>query len=460
MKRHRKSPKLICGYRGGYKPLERRAIEKGLRSGEVLGVVSTNALELGIDIGQLDACVMVGYPGNVASTWQQAGRAGRKVGVSAAVMVASSAPLDQYIVNHPSYFFEKPPESGIINPNNLVILMSHLKCAAFELPFEADEKFGLDATIELLEYLEEHHVLQRQDERFYWTSEIYPAQEVSLRSATTENVVIVDTTTKDHNVVGEMDLFTAPILLHEQAIYIHQSRQYHVDTLDWARKKAYVRQVDVDYYTDAEVKTDLKVLDIFEEGHYPSTRKAHGEISVTTTPTQFKKIKFNTHENVGFGRILLPELEMHTSAYQWQINTPVEEAVKEEGLDFAAGIKGLGNVMGTLAPLYVLCDPRDIRAIPMLKSPFHKETALFMYDSYPGGVGLSEKLYELHEDLLAAAKELILSCPCEAGCRSCVGPVLEVGALGKQSTIKILEIGLSEKIIEKTDEPEFCDVRT
>ena len=443
MRRHRKNPDLIRGYRGGYLPLERREIERGLRSGKILGVVSTNALELGIDIGQLDACVMVGYPGTVASTWQQAGRAGRRAGVSAAILVASSAPLDQYIINHPEYFFERPPESGIVNPNNLVILMSHVKCAAFELPFEADERFGIDGTIELLEYLEEHDVLHRQNGRFYWTSEVYPAEEVSLRSASPENFVVVDTTNNSARVIGEVDLYTAPLLIHEEAIYIHQSQQYHVDKLDWERRKAYVHQVDVDYYTDAEVKTDIKVLEVFEKAPVARGNKAHGEVSVTTTPTMFKKIKFHTHENVGYGTIKLPELELHTTSYMWQIADEVEDTVKREELDFGAGMKGLANVMGTVAPIYVMCDPKDIRSIAMLRSPFHRQPTLFIYDSYPGGVGFSEKLYELHGTLLRAAYDLVRECSCEAGCPSCVGPVLEVGEKGKASTLRILELGLS-----------------
>jgi len=450
MKKHRKSPKMIRGYRGGYLPLQRREIERGLRTGNVLGVVSTNALELGIDIGQLDTCIMVGYPGNIASTWQQAGRAGRRAGISLAILVSSSAPLDQYIINHPEYFFEKPPETGNINPNNLIILMSHIKCAAFELPFEEGEKFGIDATSELLEYLEEHHVLHRQDGRYYWTSEVYPAEEVSLRSATPENFVIVDTSEKDHKVIGEMDLFAAQVMIHDEAIYIHESQQYHVDKMDWERRKAYVKQVDVDYYTDAEVKTDIKVLEVFEKTEQVNSQLAHGEISVTTTPTVYKKIKFHTHENVGFGKIELPELELQTTSYMWKIKDAVEAEVKQAELDFAAGMKGLGNVIGTVAPIYIMCDPKDIRAIPMLKSPFHNQPTLFIYDCYPGGVGFSERLYEIHYLLLQSARDLIQKCACEAGCPSCVGPVLEVGELGKKSTIKLIEIGMRDTIVEKT----------
>lgn len=446
MPRSRKPSGKIKGYRGGYLPLERREIEKGLRDGSILGVVSTNALELGIDIGQLDACIMVGYPGTVASTWQQAGRAGRRADVSIAILVASSAPLDQYIINHPDYFFGKPPESGIVNPNNLMILMNHMKCAAFELPFEATEKFGVDATIELLEYLEEKHVLHRQNGRFYWTSEVYPAEEVSLRSASSENFVIVDNTHPDPKVIGEIDLYAAPLLLHDEAIYIHQSQQYHVDKLDWDRKKAYVHEVNVDYYTDAQEKTDLKVLEIFEKETAPGGNRAFGEVTVNTTPTMFKKIKFNTHENVGFGKINLPELEMHTTSYMWQIGDPVEAEIQMRNLNFGDGMKGLSNVMKSVAPLFIMCDPKDIHSTAMLKSPFHEQATLYIYDGYPGGIGLSEKLFEIHDRLLLSAKELIRNCTCENGCPSCVGPVLEVGDLGKKSTMAILELGIGAKV--------------
>ncbi len=442
MIRQRKPADLIRGYRSGYLPRERREIESGLRSGGVRGVVSTNALELGIDIGRLDCCIMVGYPGTVSSTWQQAGRAGRKSGVSAALLVASSHPLDQYIVNHPDYFFKQSPEKGVINPDNLVILMSHVKCAAFELPFEDDERFGIDATGELLEYLEGHGVLHRQDGRFHWTSETYPAEEVSLRSAGTDNVVIIDTTTPDAKVIGEMDLFSAPLLLHPEAIYVHQGRQCHVDKLDWERRKAYVRRVEVDYYTDAEVKTDIKLLDIFNEKRQGAAVRAHGEVSVTTTPTQYKKIKFGSHENIGYGRINLPELEMHTTAYMWRLEESIEAGLKREGLDFASGMKGLGAVLGTVAALYVMCDPQDIRAVPMLKSPFHRRATIFIYECYPGGVGFSEKLYEMHGELLEAARGLVRACPCEAGCPSCVGPAMELGPSGKLSTLRIIEMGM------------------
>ncbi|HDK35523.1 MAG TPA: DEAD/DEAH box helicase [Bacteroidetes bacterium] len=441
MRKAHKSPDLIRGYRGGYLPKQRREIEKGLREGKIWGVASTNALELGIDIGQLDICIMAGYPGTIASTWQQAGRAGRRQGLSAALLVASSAPMDQYIINHPNYFFEKPPESGIIDPNNLVILMSHLKCAAFELPFKKDEKFGPNVVVEILEYLEENGVLHREEDRFYWTSEIYPAEEVSLRSASPENFVIIDTT-RENRVIGEMDLFSAAMLLHDEAIYIHESRQYHVDRLDWDRRKAYVRKVDTDYYTDAQLKTNIKVLDVTDRKTTAAGEKAWGEVSVTTVPTMFKKIKFHTHENLGWGKIELPELEMHTTSYWWIFPQRYEVLLREEGLDFGEGLYGISNVLANVAPLYIMSDPKDIRSVPMVRDPFNKRPAVYIYDNYPGGVGFSEKLFEIHAQLVQAAYDVIRKCPCESGCPSCVGPMLEIGEKGKVSALQILEFEL------------------
>ena len=443
MRRFKKSPRLIRGYRGGYLPRQRKEIQEGLRRGEIWGVVSTNALELGIDIGQLDVCVMAGYPGTIASTWQQAGRAGRHRGVSAAILVASSSPIDQYVINHPDYFFRKPPETGIIDPDNLIILMSHLKCAAFELPFKEEEKFGPNPVREILEYLEENAVLHREDGQFFWTSEIYPAEEVSLRSASPENFVIIDTT-RENTVIGEMDLFSAPLLLHDDAIYIHESRQYHVDKLDWERRKAYVHEVDTDYYTDAQLKTDIKVLEVAAQKTTAAGEKAWGEVSVTTVPTMFKKIKFHTHENLGWGKIELPELEMHTTSYWWIFPQGYEALLREVGLDFGEGLHGLSNVLGNVAPIYIMSDPKDIRTVPLVRDPFNKRPTVYIYDNYPGGVGFSEKLFEIHTQLVQASYDLIKNCPCESGCPSCVGPVMEIGTTGKQSALRILEFELGK----------------
>jgi len=438
MKSLKKSSLLIRGYRGGYLPNQRRKIEQGLRNGEILAVVSTNALELGIDIGQLSAVLMAGYPGTIASTWQQAGRAGRSRSLSCAVLVATSAPIDQYIMNHPEYFFEKSPETGVIDPNNLIILLSHLKCAAFELPFKEGEQFGIDATDELLKYLEEHNVLHKSGEQYHWSTETYPAEEISLRSAAPDNVVIIDKTERER-VVGEVDLFSAPILVHDEAIYIHESIQYHVHKLDWARRKAYVKRVNVDYYTDAQTKTDIRVIEEFESESIPGGKKAHGEVSVTTIATLYKKIKFNTHENVGSGKIHLPEMSMHTTSYWWELDDNSIEKLDLSDTKLANGLTALANVFDNVAAIWVMTDPEDLRTIPMLKSPFSQKPTIYIYEFTPGGVGYSKKLSRIHQDLLKAVKDLIESCGCKIGCPSCVGPVLEVGEKGKECALRILE---------------------
>ncbi|MGA7733173.1 MAG: DEAD/DEAH box helicase, partial [Chloroflexia bacterium] len=255
----------IRGYRGGYLPTQRREIERGLRDGTVRTVVSTNALELGVDIGALEAAVLVGYPGTVASMWQQAGRAGRRNTQSLAVMVAGSSPLDQYVVNNPEYFFERSPENGLINPDNLYILMSHIQCAAFELPFRDGEPFGThdtDGTMAMLSYLEESLVVRHAAGMWHWSSENFPAENISLRTAASENFVIIDTTDPTPHIIGEMDRFSVLTMLHEDAIYLHEGQQYHVDKLEWEEQKAYVRAVQADYYTDAELVVALKILEV------------------------------------------------------------------------------------------------------------------------------------------------------------------------------------------------------
>jgi DEAD/DEAH box helicase domain-containing protein len=438
----KRSANRIRGYRGGYLPNQRREIERGLRDGSIQCVVSTNALELGIDIGQLSAVVMAGYPGTIASTWQQAGRAGRRESVSVAVLVASSAPLDQYVVNHHAYFFDSPSENGIVDPDNLILLTSHLKCAAFELPFREGERFGTDATDQMLQYLEEHRILHRAAGQYHWTSESYPAEEVSLRNAAPDNVVIIDTTDGER-VIGEVDLFSACMLVHDEAIYIHEGIQYHVDKLDWDRRQAFIRKVEVDYYTDAQAKTDIRVMDEFESVRAPGGSKGHGEVSVTTLATLYKKIKFGTHENVGSGRIHLPEMTMHTTAYWWELDDEVRDALKLSESNLGDALKAAANVLANVAPLWVMTDPSDLRTVPMLRSPFASKPTIYVYEPIPGGVGYSKKMFSLHADLLRAAHGLIRGCGCASGCPSCVGPVLEVGERGKDSALRLLEWGMS-----------------
>jgi DEAD/DEAH box helicase domain-containing protein len=418
----------IRGYRGGYLPLERREIERGLREGRVLGVVSTNALELGVDIGALEAAVLVGYPGSIASVWQQMGRAGRRSEASAAVFVASSSPLDQYLVAHPEYFFEQSPENGLVNPDNLLILIEHLKCAAFELPFERGERFGVETTGEMLDYLASERVLYQVSDKWHWTGESYPAEQVSLRSAARENFAIIDTT-EGAQVIGEVDRYAAPTLVHEEAIYIHEGRQFQVEKLDYPEKKAYVRRVDVDYYTDANLAVELQVLDDATTHAGEVSGVAHGEVRVTYVPTIFKKIKFDTHENIGSGPIHLPQEEMHTTAYWLSLREHITAGLGRARTQ--SGLVGLGNLLVNVAPLFLMCDPGDIRVVCQIRSPHTGLPTAFLYEFYPGGVGLSERLFRLHRDLLERCLELVGGCPCEDGCPSCVGPVGEVGEGGK-----------------------------
>jgi DEAD/DEAH box helicase domain-containing protein len=395
MKRSRKGEDKVRGYRGGYLPQQRREIERGLREGDVRGVVATNALELGIDIGQLDACVITGYPGTITSTWQQAGRAGRRADVSCAVLVASSAPLDQYIITHPDYFFSQSPEHALVNPDNLLILLSHIKCAAFELPFEEEERYGDQAITQILEFLEEQGVLHKAGDTYHWSAESYPADEISLRTAARDNVVIIDTTEAEPRVVGEVDSFSAPTMVHEEAIYMHEGDQYQIDTLDWEGKKAYATQVDVDYYTDANLAVQVRVIDEFESKELEGCSRAHGEVVVTALPTIYKKIKLWTHENVGWGDVRLPEQEMQTTAYWLSLHDSATGMFVPS--DVESGLVGLANVLVNVAPLFLMCDPGDIGVKPEVRSPHTREATIYIYDRVPAGIGFAEKLYSIHD---------------------------------------------------------------
>ena len=436
----------IRGYRGGYLPNERRKIEKGLREGEISGVVSTNALELGIDIGKLDACIIAGYPGSIASTWQQAGRAGRRNARSLALMVATSSPLDQYIVNHPDYFFQQPVESALINPNNLLILMSHIKCAAFELPFTDDEDFGVETTSEILSYLEEQGILRHKGKRWYWMAERYPAQDISLRSASSDDFAVIDNTRQSNpRVIGRVDNFSALTTLHQDAIYIHESDQYQVKKLDWEGKKAYVKKVNVNYFTDASLAVDLRILDKFDKKENEDLTVEYGEVVVTARATMFKKIKFNTHENVGYGNINLPEMDMHTSSF-W-ICYPAELDEKYGRKQLENGLLGTANLLENIAPVYLMCDPGDIKSTVQIRSPYTDCPTIFLYESYPGGLGMSEKLFRIYKKVLASAREHLKDCNCDEGCPACVGPVEEVGLEAREYALKLIEKGLKGEII-------------
>jgi DEAD/DEAH box helicase domain-containing protein len=413
----------VRGYRGGYLPTERRSIEHGLRDGEVLGVVATNALELGVDIGRLDAAILAGYPGSIAATWQQIGRAGRRLGTSIAVLVASPAPVDQYVIHHPEFLLGGRPEQARLDPNNVHVLLAHLRAATFELPFEPGDVFGPAPADDLLAFLaEEGHVRQAGDGRWYWSSENFPASEISMRAAAPENVVIIDTTPDRPRVLGEVDLFSAQVLVHERAIYIHESLQYYVDRLDWGEKKAYVHRVDVDHYTYANRAVTLKPLDVFAEAPAPGGRRIHGEVMVASLVTLFKKLKFVTDENVGWGPIDLPELELQTTAY-WLTAERAASGWRRNELDVA--LLGAGRAIQTVASVLLMVDPRDLGLVSQVRSPHQEAPTIYLYEAIPGGVGLSERLWERHDELIAAADDLIAACDCEAGCPACTGPRLE-----------------------------------
>ncbi len=432
----------VRGYRGGYLPTERRAIERGLRDGEVLGVVATNALELGVDIGRLDAAILAGYPGSVAATWQQFGRAGRRNGTSVSVLVASSSPVDQYVIHHPSFLLGGSPEEARLDPDNLHVLLAHLKAAVFERPFDPDEAFGPGPAHDLLAFLaEEGHVRQAADERWYWSSENFPASAVSLRAAAEENVLIIDTTPDRPKVIGEVDLFAAQTLVHEDAIYLHESIQFHVDRLDWDERKAYVRRVDVDHYTQADRAVTLKPLDVFAEAPATGGARAHGEVMVASLATIYKKLKFVTNENLGWGRIHLPEIELQTTAY-WLTAGALTGTWRRAELDVA--LLGAGRAIQTIAAILLMVDPRDLGLVSQVRSPHHEVPTIYLYEAVPGGVGLSERLWERHEELIAGAADLIATCSCDAGCPACTGPRLEPEIDARALALRLLgELGAS-----------------
>jgi DEAD/DEAH box helicase domain-containing protein len=529
-----RDPQAIRGYRGGYLPLERREIERGLRDGAVCGVVATNALELGVDIGQLGAVVIAGYPGTIASLWQQAGRAGRRSDTSAVVLVASAAPLDQYLALHPRYMFERSPEHALINPDNLALLANHLRCAAFELPFAPGEAFGAFQDVEaLLDALAEEGELHKSAGTYRWVGSSYPAEQISLRSATDDRIVIQDVTDPNTRpvVIGEVDRATAPVRVYEGAVYLHEGRSFIVTKLDWEKGLAEVQSAEVDYFTDAGEAVDVSVVSIFdafsplpmgrsETGQGVRESRAWGELLITSQAVSYRKIKRYTHENLGYGEIRdsVPPREFQTTGYWLWFPPELVDQLAREGLligpnqygpnweqqrraartrdgyrcrqcgkpealppvegSSAAGegrqhdvhhiipfrsfgyvpgvnenyrqandldnlltlcrechtrierargtqtaLGGLAHVIGNVAPLYLMCDPRDLGVV---SEPRSKETGaptITIYDLVPDGLGFAERLYALHHDLLRGALDLISACPCQDGCPACVGPV-------------------------------------
>src|SRR4051794_16756144 len=435
--RHDLGPRSrVRGYRGGYLPTERRSIERGLRDGEVLGVVSTNALELGVDIGHLDVAVLAGYPGSIAGTWQQMGRAGRRGDVSVAVLVASPAPVDQYVIHHPEFVLGGQPEEARLDPDNLHVLLAHVRAATFELPFEPGEWFGPGPADELLAFLAEGGTVRQADDgRWYWSSENFPASEVSLRAAAPENVVIIDTTPDRPRVLGEVDLFSAQVLVHQHAIYLHESVQYHVDRLEWGERKAYAHRIDADHYTYANRAVTLKPLDVLAEAPATGGRRLHGEVMVSSLVTLYKKLKFVTDENVGWGPVDLPEIELQTTAY-WLTAERLAGSWRRNDLDVA--LMGAGRAIQTVASVLLMGDPHDLGLVTQVRSPHHEAPTIYLYEATPGGIGLSSRLWDRHVELIDAATALIRDCGCDGGCPACTGPRLEPDIDARALALRLL----------------------
>jgi DEAD/DEAH box helicase domain-containing protein len=451
-------PETIQAYRGGYLADTRRRIETGLRSGDVRCVVATHALELGVDIGALDAVVCAGYPGTVASTWQRFGRAGRRGAPSLALLVSSSAALDQYVAHHPEALLGAPAEQARIDPDNVEILIQHLKCAAFELPFEAGEGFrdvaSADAT-EALRFLEQHRVLHGVDSPdgrtvFHWATDAYPAHHVSLRSVGWDNVVVIDV--EKDAVLAEMDWRSSHTMLHEQAIYQHEGEQYQVERLDHPNHKAYVRHVAPDYFTTAMTHVRVEVLD--EERHAPAgelgpLRSGLGEVSVVEKVVGYKKIKFHTHENVGYGDVVLPEMQMHTVSVWLTFPEALVMSLAAPRPAVVDAIRGLGVALHTVACVSLMTEPHDLGHALGSHGDSNRppgtgmpgpgfDPTLFLFDQVPGGVGLSPRLFEQRRELLRRAARLIGACPCPTGCPACIGPESGSGASSRKALALVL----------------------
>ena len=485
----------VRAYRGGYLPLERRAIGSGLRSGSVRCVVSTSALELGIDIGRLDAAVLVGYPGTITSTWQRLGRAGRRQEPALQLLITGGGPLDQYLAKHPEFLLETSPEHAFADPDNLLILAGHLQAAIFELPLRDGEQFGPSDGGELLDVLQEDGLIHHSGAAWHWAADAFPADAINLRTTAASNVVILDTSLdaqapsqgpqgtfsgsagghagSGSRVVGEIDEWSAPLLVHDDAIYMHQGRQYHVERLDWEERRAYVHPVSVDYYTDADLRVGLQVLErmagpMVDPGR--STARAHGEVRVSVLAAMYRKIRLLTNESIGTGAIRVPERDLQTTAYWCSFSSDMP-AIKGT---LEVGVEALGHVLGQVACLQAMCDRRDLGVVAQVKAPLGSITrrpeemeptefmpgerppvqpassasqaglpsqdapTVFIYDAHPGGVGLSARLFDLHLDLLQAAADLLADCDCESGCPACVGPVAGVEPHAKATAMGLL----------------------
>jgi DEAD/DEAH box helicase domain-containing protein len=446
-----RKPARIRSYRGGYLPSERREAERAMRAGNIDGIVATSALELGVDIGSLDVVVLNGYPGSIAATWQRVGRAGRRQQPSLGVLVASSDPLDQYIVRHPEFFAAASPEHARIHADQPVILLDHIRCAAFELAFQQGEHFGPVDPAVYLQLLAEDGVVHCENQRWEWVADSYPANAVSLRSVADGNFVVVDRSDGRQTIIAEVDYTSAPLTLYEGAIYMVQSVPFQVERLDWEGRKAFVTRTPVDYYTDAIDYSKLKVLECFDGAVAGAGTCHHGEVHVVRRVAGYKKIRYYTHENIGYGPVTLPDQELHTTSVWWQLPQDRLLAMFDSRQQALDGFLGAGYALQIVAKVAVMADAVDLQkavgdgngawfatadgrgrgqlrsADGNLVDPEHGERfvpTIYLYDNFPGGVGLSEPLWRRQQELISRALELIQRCDCKAGCPACVGPVL------------------------------------
>ncbi|MBW8009693.1 MAG: DEAD/DEAH box helicase [Chloroflexi bacterium] len=513
-------PGKIRGYRSGYLPRQRREIESGLRSGDVRAVVATNALELGIDIGGMDAAVLAGYPGSIAATWQQAGRAGRATDASLAVLVASANPLDQFLASHPEYFFGRSPEQALINPDNLLVLLAHIRCAAYELPFNMGEGFGtVDASqvAEFLSVLEIASEVHQSGDKYFWMSDRYPAEAVSLRSASPDSVTLYAWQEEAWRVIGQVDAISANWMVHPEAIYMHEGQIFYVESLDLDENVARLKPSSVDYYTEPRSESSVSLLEEFNRAEAIGACKAYGEIMVTGQVIGYHKVQWFTHERLGIGDVDLPATELQTTGYWLALSDATVDKLREQGVwgsdtnkygsswkqqknaarerdnftcqncgevedgrahdvhhkipfrAFASfeeanrlenlvtlcrpchrraesvvrvrsGLAGLAFTLSHLAPLFLMCDSRDLGVHSEPQSEFADgQPVVVIYDRVPAGIGFSERLFELHDGILLRAYELVSTCECNDGCPSCVGPGGEDGAGSKHETLAILQ---------------------
>jgi DEAD/DEAH box helicase domain-containing protein len=439
-------PSRIRGYRGGYLPSLRREIETALRNGELDAVVATNALELGIDIGSLDGVIMAGYPGTIAGFRQRSGRAGRRQGPSLSVLVTSANPLDQFLARNPHYLREKSPERALVQPNNVEILLPHVLCAAFELPFSKGDTFGnlsVADTVAVLDCLEDEEALSKSKNCYYYVGDSYPAANLSLRNIQVNRVVVIDKDTGE--AISEVDLRVARTEVHPGAIYMSEGQTYHVDELDLESKTAHLSKVEASYYTRAIIDAELRVIE--EQGHrsLPGGVVVTGDVKASESITGFKKIRFHTHENLGYGNLILPSEVMETEATWLVPSKSLFETLNPYGeVQVMRGLDGLGYALHQVAALRLMCDPRDISFVVQVvygtgfQDGHPPPLGLFFYDSHMGGVGISAQAFEQAEEILRDARTLISGCVCTRGCPSCIGPLEPEAKIAKEVSLALV----------------------